>query len=93
VEQEKLSAFCQQHFDQEPIMVKAAGRINMIGEHTDYNQGFVLPAAIDKAIYLAIIKREDGQIVMHALDINDNFKGSVDDLQKSTQHWPDYLLG
>lgn len=93
MEQEKLSAFCQQHFDQEPIMVRAAGRINMIGEHTDYNQGFVLPAAIDKAIYFAIVKRDDRQIVMHALDINENFNGSVDDLQQSKQHWPDYLLG
>jgi galactokinase len=93
VEQEKLNAFCQQHFDQEPIMVRAAGRINLIGEHTDYNQGFVLPAAIDKAIYLAIIKRNDRQIVMHALDINENYTGSLDELHKSKQHWPDYLLG
>lgn len=93
MEQAKLNAYCQQHFDQEPIMVRAAGRINLIGEHTDYNNGFVLPAAIDKAIYLAIIKRNDNKIVMHALDVNDTYTGSLDKLERTKQHWPDYLLG
>jgi galactokinase len=93
VEQAKLSAFSQQHFDQEPIMVRAAGRINLIGEHTDYNNGFVLPAAIDKAIYLAIVKRNDRQIVMHALDVNDHYTGSLDLLKRTSKQWPDYLLG
>ncbi|WP_395805251.1 galactokinase family protein, partial [Daejeonella sp.] len=46
-------------FNQEPLIVRSPGRINLIGEHTDYNLGFVLPAAINKAIYLGIQKRED----------------------------------
>ncbi|MBD0333600.1 MAG: galactokinase family protein, partial [Chitinophagaceae bacterium] len=41
----------QNHFGTEPVVGRSPGRVNLIGEHTDYNEGFVLPAAIDKAIY------------------------------------------
>ncbi|HEU4553029.1 MAG TPA: galactokinase [Chitinophaga sp.] len=88
-----LQAFCETHFDAAPLVVQAAGRINLIGEHTDYNNGFVLPAAIDKAIYLGIIKRNDRQLRFHALDLDDHYTGSLDSLASSPQHWPDYLLG
>ncbi|KAA2241398.1 galactokinase [Chitinophaga agrisoli] len=88
-----LQAFCEANFDAAPLIVRAAGRINLIGEHTDYNNGFVLPAAIDKAIYLGIIKRNDRQLRFHALDMDDHYSGSLDDLQPSPRHWPDYLLG
>lgn len=74
-------------------MVRAAGRINLIGEHTDYNRGFVLPAAIDKAIYLAIVKRNDRKLRFHALDLQAQYEGDLDAFQASPQHWPDYLLG
>ena len=45
-------------FKSNPLYYKAPGRINLIGEHTDYNEGFVLPAAIDKAIYFAANKND-----------------------------------
>jgi galactokinase len=52
---EPLTQKFKDHFGDFPILlVRAPGRINLIGEHTDYNNGFVLPAAIDKAIYFAI---------------------------------------
>ena len=44
------------HFSYESLMIKSPGRINLIGEHTDYNNGFVMPAAIDKAMYFAMGK-------------------------------------
>ena len=43
--------------ESEPLIVRSPGRVNLIGEHTDYNNGFVLPAAIDKAIYMAVSPR------------------------------------
>ena len=48
-----VAAF-QTHFGYEPLLVRAPGRVNLIGEHTDYNGGFVLPAAVDKEIHFAV---------------------------------------
>ncbi len=80
-------------FKQEPLVIRSPGRINLIGEHTDYNMGFVLPAAINKAIYLGIQKREDNEIHLHALDYDDGHKTSLDEITRSGKLWPDYLLG
>ncbi len=50
----------QTHFGTAPaLLVRAPGRINLIGEHTDYNEGFVLPAAIDRAVWFAATPRTD----------------------------------
>ncbi len=52
---------------------RAPGRVNLIGEHTDYNDGFVLPAAIDREIVLGVLPRADRQVILHSLD----FAGSL----------------
>jgi galactokinase len=80
-------------FGQNPLMTRSPGRINMIGEHLDYNMGFVLPAAINKAIWLGIHKRDDDTICMHSLDYNDDFHTSIDAISPSGKLWPDYILG
>jgi galactokinase len=80
-------------FGSPELMVKSPGRINLIGEHTDYNLGFVLPAAIDKAIYIAIGKRTDQNICLHAADLNQTIEMSLDSLEPSPKQWPNYLLG
>ena len=46
-------------FNEEPVIIRSPGRANLIGEHTDYNLGYVLPCAIDKAIYFAVTPRQD----------------------------------
>jgi galactokinase len=80
-------------FNQQPIIIRSPGRINMIGEHTDYNMGFVLPAAINKAIYLGIQLRADNEIHLHALDYDDDHKTTLNEIVKSGKLWPDYILG
>lgn len=75
------------------LFVKSPGRINLIGEHTDYNLGFVLPAAIDKAIYIAIGKRNDSEIHLTAIDLGESFSVSINDLVKSPLGWPNYIMG
>ncbi|WP_337042440.1 galactokinase [Emticicia sp. 17c] len=75
------------------LIVRAPGRINLIGEHTDYNDGFVLPAAIDKAIYFAISKRDDERCQLVSYDLNDSYEVSLDTLVKSEKGWANFLIG
>lgn len=83
----------QQQFGDPALIVRSPGRINLIGEHTDYNLGFVLPAAIDKAIYIAINKRDDDKILLYAADLDQSYTGSIHAVHESGQQWPDFILG
>jgi galactokinase len=77
-----------------PLIVKSPGRVNIIGEHTDYNEGFVLPAAIDKAAYIAVSLRDDNEIHLTALDLNEKFTTTVETLKPVGDiSWPNYMLG
>ncbi len=75
------------------LLAKSPGRINLIGEHTDYNDGFVLPTAIDKAIYVAISKREDDRIHLFAEDFNQGFETDLKNIRPSEVGWTNYILG
>ncbi len=89
----QLTGSFQDTFNTEPaLLVCSPGRVNLIGEHTDYNEGFVLPAAIDKAIYVAAGPRSDNEIHLVAYDLNETYQGSLTELIK-TQTWADYVLG
>ncbi len=83
----------QQLFGQEALIIRSPGRINLIGEHTDYNMGFVLPAAINKSIYLGIHVRKDRIISLYSLDYQDDYQTNLDSIKRSGKLWPDYLLG
>lgn len=91
--------FLEQHrkyFGVEPrLSVKAPGRINMIGEHTDYNLGFVLPAAIDKAIYFSINPSKVEEIsTVYAIDLNQEIQFKHTDLAPlKAGAWQNYILG
>jgi len=80
-------------FNTEPMVVRSPGRVNLIGEHTDYNNGFVMPAAINKAIYMAVSRREDDLIHIVSLDLDLSYLGDTGKVVPSSLHWPDYILG
>jgi galactokinase len=80
-------------FKQKPLIIRSPGRVNLIGEHTDYNMGFVLPGAIDKAIYFAIYPRNDEKCNILAVDLNDYYEFNVNRIQHSEKGWPNYLMG
>jgi galactokinase len=80
-------------FNDQPLLIRSPGRVNLIGEHTDYNQGFVLPAAIDRAIYMAINLRDDNTINMMAYDKDESYTSDISSYQKSDLGWPNYILG
>src|SRR5699024_8868560 len=81
-------------FGNDFIIVKSPGRVNLIGEHTDYNEGFVLPAAIDKSIILAIRLNEIEKVRLYALDKQQaSYTDISGSFSRSEQDWPNYLLG
>ncbi|MFC5411366.1 galactokinase [Larkinella bovis] len=91
---QKLLAVFRREFNREPdLLVRGPGRINLLGEHTDYNGGLVLPASIDKEILFVIARRDDqtGRIV--AENLNQTFSFPLDALTPSPLGWPDYLMG
>ena len=74
------------------IVVKSPGRINLIGEHTDYNMGFVMPAAINKAVFVAVGKREDREIHLFSEEYSNSTVVNIDTL-KPSKGWTSYVLG
>ncbi len=90
---EKLIAAYAEKFKGQPLVVTSPGRINLLGEHLDYNSGIVLPAAINRYIYLAVGKREDNMINVCALDFQDEVSTQLSDLKPAWKLWPNYVLG
>ncbi len=81
-------------FHAEPAIFSAPGRVNLIGEHTDYAEGFVMPAAIDFAILAAISPRADGKIVLYSENLGEERSFETAALPaKASKHWSDYPLG
>ena len=91
------SPICQKHKElfgtKEPLLVKSPGRINLIGEHTDYNDGFVFPAAIDKAIWFSASKNDKELFRFFSIDFDEYFELPVAELSINKVAWANYLLG
>ncbi|MFC4870334.1 galactokinase [Negadavirga shengliensis] len=75
-----------------PLIIRSPGRINLIGEHTDYNDGFVLPAAIDKSIYLGFAKNGSNTCRVYSMDYEE---GQAFDLGSLTPRsgWINFIMG
>ena len=76
------------------VTVRAPGRVNLIGEHTDYNDGFVLPAAIDRVIEFAARRRKDNVVPAYSIDFQEQAEFSLEANEKDNDHpWSNYLRG
>ena len=82
-------------FAREPQgLAKAPGRVNLIGEHTDYNEGFVLPVAIDRTVIVAFAARSDGQVRVYSLGFDKEDSFSLDDIERlEGDVWSNYVRG
>lgn len=80
-------------FGSEPLLVNSPGRINLIGEHTDYNEGFVLPAAINKSIVVAVGANNSPICRLFSIDYNEYLEFDLDDLQPLSASWANYIIG
>jgi galactokinase len=92
---EQIRSQFERHFGIHPRMIiRAPGRVNLIGEHTDYNGGFVFPVAIDRATYVAARPRDDRMVRVIAADLNDEDTFALDSIERSqTRHWSNYIRG
>ena len=85
----------RKHFGGVPeALVRAPGRVNLIGEHTDYNDGFVLPVAIDRDIMVAARQRDDRLVRIHSQDFDATTEFSLDDIHYDHENkWSNYPRG
>lgn len=90
--QEVRSIF-ESHFKTPPVLVQGGGRINLIGEHTDYNEGYVLPASIDKYIYFAIAENGTRACHFKAANLEASYSFHLNELKQSEYQWANYLIG
>lgn len=86
-------AFVRRFSEAPELLVRAPGRVNLIGEHTDYNEGFVLPMAIDRAVWIALRPRNDRRVLVFSLEMESLGDFSLDDLQMDSRNWYEYLKG
>jgi galactokinase len=90
----KLTVAYAQLFGGKPRIYRAPGRVNLIGEHTDYNEGFVMPVAIDFSTFVAIGKRDDALLKIHSDTFKEDASGDLSNPPASgRKHWSDYPVG
>jgi len=94
IDTKEASRLFVEHFGALPQwVVRAPGRVNLIGEHTDYNDGFVMPLAIDRAVWIALRPRPDRRVVVRSIDFDDSGEFLLDQLRPSEQRWLEYIKG
>lgn len=92
--QEAIRQYFVEVFGEEPdLMVRAPGRVNLIGEHTDYNDGFVLPIAIDRAVWIALRGRPDAQLHLYATAFDGRTEVDLTALSFENAGWAEYVKG
>ncbi|MGQ0560731.1 MAG: galactokinase [Gemmatimonadota bacterium] len=86
-----LQAFHARFGSAPETIARAPGRVNLIGEHTDYNDGYVLPLAIDRGVWIAYRRRADRKVSLHSLDFSSQKEFDVDDTTCSSSGWMKYV--
>ena len=91
--QQEITNEFGQRFGQPPtFIVRAPGRVNLIGEHTDYNDGFVLPMTIEQSMWIALRPRDDQRVELISMDFEDLAQFSLDDITHG-ESWDEYVRG
>ena len=90
---EQIKEIFASRFNEKPAVYASAGRINLIGEHTDYNGGFVFPGAIDKVIMAAIAPNKTDKVRVFSIDINEYAEFGLNEEDAPAQSWARYIFG
>lgn len=92
--QQKVTEVFQQRYGEAPgLVVRAPGRVNLIGEHTDYNDGYVMPLAIDRAVWIAARPRSDSYVTLYSQDFDQMAEFSLEEIVKRENLWVEYVQG
>lgn len=91
---QQVKADFEARFGEPPrFVVRAPGRVNLIGEHTDYNDGFVFPMAIERAVYIALRPRDDGRVSFYSSDFDATYSYALDDFDHADMSPAEYAKG
>jgi galactokinase len=90
---DRLRQRFEQLFGRTPRIYRAPGRLNLIGEHTDYNEGFVLPTALSRSCWIAAAPGPAGRLIVHADDLQERAETDLDQVGQPTHTWSDYVFG
>ncbi|WP_192349280.1 galactokinase [Algoriphagus sp. Y33] len=90
---DKIGQTFQEFFASEPILAFSPGRINLIGEHTDYQEGLVFPAAIEQGIWVAIQKNKLPSCRLYSEDFKEEFVFDINSFSPKKGHWANYTMG
>ncbi len=88
-----MREFASRHGAPAALVARGPGRVNLIGDHTDYNDGFVLPMAIDRAVWIALRPRSDGRVSVHSLDFGETREFDPADDARRDDGWVEYIRG
>ena len=90
---EELKSLFKQRFGNEGVVYTSPGRVNLIGEHTDYNGGYVFPGAIDKGIYACIRLNGTDKVRAYSVDYDGYCEFGLNEEDKPNEAWARYIFG
>ena len=93
LQQQVIQEFRARFHAEPEFVVRAPGRVNLIGEHTDYNEGFVMPMAIDRATWIALRSRPDSTVILHSLDHQESTTFEATAVPREAMSWREYPKG
>src|SRR3982751_4608948 len=92
--QQQVAQEFERRFGEAPtLIIRAPGRVNLIGEHTDYNDGYVMPLAIDRAVWIAAKPRSDSYVTLYSMDFEQVADISLMEIVKRENLWIEYVQG
>ena len=93
LQEDVTEAFSKQFGGVPDYIIRAPGRVNLIGEHTDYNDGFVLPLAIKRAVWIALRLRTDSRVLLHSPNFDTPAEFDLNDFKHADEGWVEYVKG
>lgn len=93
IQKEVIDQFVETYGEAPALVVRAPGRVNLIGEHTDYNDGFVFPMAINRAVWIALRPREDSMVKLYSMNFDQTAEMDTTQLEKGEPSFAEYVKG